>query len=202
MRGTFLALSPLNRKLLRDLWHSRGQVLAIALVIASGVATLILALGAYGSLEETRRAYYERYRFADVFATAKRVPNYVADEIAKISGVADVETRVVSSVLLDIEGMPEPATGKLLSIPETGPPALNHVHIREGRLPEPLSTREIAVNEAFADAHDFRAGDRISAIIDGRKRELVIVGVVLSPEFIYTLGPGDLVPDDRRTGML
>jgi putative ABC transport system permease protein len=202
MRGTFVSLSPLNRKLLRDLWHSRGQVLAIAMVIASGVATLILALGAYTSLEETRRAYYERYRFADVFATAKRVPNYVADEIARTAGVTDVETRAVSSVLLDIEGMPEPATGKLISIPETGHPALNRVHIREGRLPEPLSTREVAVNEAFAAAHGFRAGDRFNAIINGRKRELVIVGVVLSPEFIYTIGPGDLVPDDRRTGVL
>ena len=202
MRGTFLALSPLNRKLLRDLWHARGQVLAIAMVIAAGVATLILALGAYSSLEETRRAYYERYRFADVFATAKRVPNYVADEIARIPGVADVETRAVSSVLLDIAGMAEPATGKLISIPETGGSSLNRVHIREGRLPEPLSTREIAVSESFAEAHGFRAGDRISAIINGRKRELIIVGVVLSPEFIYTIGPGDLVPDDRRTGVL
>ncbi len=202
MRGTFLSLEPLNRKLLRDLWHSRGQALAIAMVIASGVATLILALGAYDSLEETRRAYYERYRFADVFATANRVPNYVEDEIVKIAGVGDVETRAVSSVLLDIAGMQEPATGKLLSIPETGRSSLNRVHIHEGRLPAPLSTREIAVNESFADAHGFRPGDRISAIIDGRKRELVIVGVVLSPEFIYTLGPGDLVPDDRRTGVL
>ncbi len=202
MRGGLLFLSPLNRKLLRDLWHMRGQALAIAMVIASGVATLILALGAHGSLEETRRAYYERYRFADVFATAKRVPNYVEDEIAKIPGVADVETRAVSSVLLDIEGMPEPATGRLISIPETGHPALNRVHIREGRLPEPLSSREVAVSESFADAHGFRAGDRVSAIINGRKRELIIAGVVLSPEFIYTIGPGDLVPDDRRTGVL
>jgi putative ABC transport system permease protein len=202
MRGTFLSLSPLNRKLLRDLWHSRGQAIAIALVIASGVATLILALGASGSLEETRRAYYERYRFADIFATAKRAPNYLKDEIALIPGVGDVETRAVSSVLLDIAGMPEPATGKLISIPETGQPKLNRVYIREGRLPEPLSTREIAVNESFAEAHGFRAGDGLSAIINGRKRELVIVGIVLSPEFIYSLGPGDIVPDDRRTGVL
>lgn len=202
MRGTFLSLSPLNRKLLRDLWHSRGQVLAIALVIASGVATLLLALGASGSLEETRRAYYERYRFADIFATVKRAPEYLKDEIAVTPGVADVETRAVSAVLLDIAGMAEPATGRLISLPEMGVPALNRVYIRQGRLPEPLSSREVAVSESFASAHGFRPGDTLSAIIDGRKRKLVIVGIVLSPEFIYTLGPGDLVPDDRRTGVL
>jgi len=202
MRGTFLSLSPLNRKLFRDLWHIRGQAVAIALVIASGVATLILSLGASVSLEETRRTYYERYRFAEVFATAKRVPNYLASELATISGVADAETRVVSAVLLDIPEMVEPATGQLISLPETGQPRHNRVHLREGRLPEPLSSREVAISEAFATAHGFRPGDRLSAIINGRKRELFIVGIVLSPEFIYTLGPGDIVPDDRRTGVL
>jgi putative ABC transport system permease protein len=202
MRGTFLSLSILNRKLLRDLWHIRGQALAIALVIASGVATLILSLGASGSLEETRRTYYERYRFADIFATAKRAPNDLQEAIAHIPGVADGETRVVSAVLLDIPGMTEPATGRLLSIPETGEPRLNRLYLREGRLPEPLSTQEVAVSEAFAKAHKFRPGDRVDAIINGRKRDLLIVGVVLSPEFIYTLGPGDIVPDDRRTGIL
>ncbi len=202
MRGTFLSLAPLNRKLFRDLWHMRGQAVAIALVIASGVATLLLALGASGSLEETRRAYYERYRFADIFSTAKRAPNYLKDEIALIPGVADVQTRAASSVLLDIEGMPEPATGRLISLPETGLPALNRLHLRQGRLPEPLATREVTISDSFAKAHGFRPGDRLSAIINGRKRELIIVGVALSPEYIYTLGPGDLVPDDRRTGVL
>jgi putative ABC transport system permease protein len=202
MRGSFLTLPVLNRKLLRDLWHIRGQALAIALVIASGVATLILSLGASGSLEETRRTYYERYRFADIFATAKRAPNFLHDVVAHIPGVADVETRVVSAVLLDIAGMTEPATGRLISIPETHGATLNRVYLREGRLPEPLSTQEVAISEAFAKAHKFRPGDRLSAIINGRKRTLLIVGIVLSPEFIYTLGPGDVVPDDRRTGVL
>jgi putative ABC transport system permease protein len=202
MRGTFLTFSVLNRKLLRDLWHIRGQALAIALVIASGVATLILSLGASGSLEETRRTYYERYRFADLFAAAKRAPNHLQEAIAHIPGVAEAETRVASGVLLDIPGMKEPATGQLLSIPETSEPRLNRLYLREGRLPEPLSTQEVAVSEAFAKAHKFRPGDRLGAIVNGRKRDLLIVGVVLSPEFIYTLGPGDIVPDDRRTGIL
>jgi len=202
MRGTFLGLSVLNRKLLRDLWHSRGQALAIALVIAAGVSTLVMALGAYQSLEETRRVYYERYRFADIFATAKRAPAHLTGAIEQIAGVAAAETRVSAYVLLDIEDMIEPATGKLISLPETGVPRLNRTYLRQGRLPAPLSTEEIAINESFAKAHDFRPGDRLSAIINGRKRSLLITGIVLSPEFIYALGPGDFVPDDRRNGLL
>jgi putative ABC transport system permease protein len=202
MRGTFLSLPMLDRKLLRDLWHIRGQAIAIALVIASGVATLILSLGAYVSLEETRSAYYERYAFADIFASAKRAPNHLREAIADIPGVAAIETRAVFPVLLDIDGMAEPATGRLISLPDTGPQRLNRVYLREGRLPEPLSTNEIAINESFAKAHGYRPGARLRAIINGRKRELLIVGIVLSPEFIYALGPGDIVPDDRRIGLL
>jgi putative ABC transport system permease protein len=34
----------LDRKLFRDLWHMKGQALAIAMVLASGVATYVMSL--------------------------------------------------------------------------------------------------------------------------------------------------------------
>ena len=74
----------LDKKLLRDLARLWAQALAVALVMACGVATLILAVGVYRSLEQTRTAYYERYRFGDVFATAVRAPNNLAGTIAAI----------------------------------------------------------------------------------------------------------------------
>ena len=103
----------LNRKLLRDLWRIKTQVLAIAVVVGCGVAIMVMALGTMRSLQETRAAYYERYRFADVFAHVKRAPEYLAERIARIPGVKWVETRVVADVTLDIPGMAEPATGRI-----------------------------------------------------------------------------------------
>ena len=41
---------PLTRKLYRDLWRLRGQVLAIALVIASGVSVVVSSLTAVEAL--------------------------------------------------------------------------------------------------------------------------------------------------------
>jgi len=67
-------MHPLDRKLLRDLWRRKGMALAIAVVIGAGLATFIMSIGALKSLDETRAAYYERYRFADIFATVKRAP--------------------------------------------------------------------------------------------------------------------------------
>src|SRR3989338_8143495 len=125
----------LDIKLLRDLFRLRAQVLAIALVVAGGVATIILAIGSYRSLDETRLAYYERYRFADVFATVRRAPDTLATRIAEIPGVVTVETRITSLALLDIEGVREPATGEFISLPEGGEPVLNRLYLRLRRMP-------------------------------------------------------------------
>lgn len=192
----------LNRKLLRDLRHIWMQALAIALVISSGVAVYVMEMGTLRSLEETRAAYYERYRFADVFAAVKRAPDRLAREISAIPGVARVETRIVASVTLDIAGMEEPARGVLNSVPERHPPELNGLHLRMGRSVRPGNPGEVVLNEAFAAAHGLRPGDSLHAVVNGRKRRLDVVGVALSPEYIYSLGPGAMMPDDLRFGVM
>ena len=92
--------SALDRKLLRDLRSMWGQGLAIALVIASGVATFVNSQTMLRSLESTRAAFYQRYRFAEVFASVKRAPDSLKARIAEIPGVAHVETRIVEGVNL------------------------------------------------------------------------------------------------------
>jgi putative ABC transport system permease protein len=195
-------MSALDIKLFRDVRRLWAQVLAIALVIGGGVATLVLAVGSHRSLEETRIAYYERYAFADVFASVKRAPKALVDQIAQIPGIAAVDARIAKLALLDVPGFSEPASAQFVSLPDIGEPVLNRLYMRAGRLPEPGRAEEVVVNESFALAHGFTPGARLSAILNGRKRELVIVGTALSPEFIYTVGPGDLMPDDRRYGII
>ena len=179
-----------------------AQALAIALVIASGVATFVLASGAYHSLEETRSAYYLRYRFADIFAEIRRAPKSIADRISTIPGVAAAEPRITQLALLDVPGLAEPATGRAVSVPELTEPRLNLLHLREGRLPERDRVNEVTINEAFANAHNMHVGATFKALLNGKKHELRVVGIALSPEFIYALGPGDVMPDDRRFAVL
>lgn len=195
-------MAMLDRKLFRDVRRLWAQVLAIAFVIGGGVASLLLAVGSYRSLDETRTAYYERYRFADVFAVVTRAPKALVEQVAEIPGVAAVDARIAKLALLDIPNYSEPATAQVISLPDIGEPQLNRLYMRLGRTPEPGREDEAVVNDTFARAHGFRIGSRFSAILNGRKRELVIVGTALSPEFIYTVGPGDLMPDDRRFGIV
>jgi putative ABC transport system permease protein len=192
----------LDRKLWRQLWGLRGQTLAIALVTASGIAVFVMAVGALASLDATRTAFYERYRFAEVFASLERAPERLAATIGTLPGVQTAETRIVVSTDLAVPGFAEPVLGRLVSLPETGAPLLNLPHIRVGRMPDPARLDEVLVSEAFAEAHGLRPGDRLTANLEGKRRELAITGIALSPEFVYVMAPGALLPDDRRYGIL
>jgi putative ABC transport system permease protein len=200
MRG--LTLNALNKKLLRDLWHIRGQVIAIALVIGCGVATLVMSLGTLHSLEETRRAYYERYRFADIFGHATRAPEWVGVEIALIPGVSTSETRIVHDIVIDVAGLDQPARGRVISLAPNPHNRLNDVVIRQGRAPLPGRPDEVLIHEAFAESHGLVPGDIFHANINKRRRKLSVVGVALSPEYVYAIGPGEVVPDSRRFGVI
>jgi putative ABC transport system permease protein len=193
-------MHPLDLKLIRDLGNMKGQVTAVALVMASGLAMMIMARSLIVSLESARDAYYTRCRFADVFCDLKRAPNALRSRLAEIPGIAAVDTRVTGSVILDLPGLKEPADGKIVSIPEDRPQQLNLIFLRTGRLPEPGSNNEVVVGEAFAKAHAFNPGDTIEATIHGARQRLRIVGVGLSPEYVYETPPGESVPDSRRFG--
>ena len=192
----------LDRKVIRDLWHLRGQVIAIGMVIAAGIAALIMSLSTLEALDETTAAYYERYRFGDVFAFLKRAPESVEQRIADLPGVRTVQTRVLRYATVDIEGFAEPVMGEIVSVPAGRQPVLNQLVVRSGRLPEAAGKDEVVLNEPFAEAHGLTVGDEIVVIINGKRRELRIVGTALSPEFVYALGPGALMADDKRFGIL
>ncbi len=194
-------LTALNRKLVRDLWRMKTQAAAITLVLSCGIAVLVMSVSTLTSLQSTRATYYERSRFADVFAQLKRAPRHLEEQLAEIPGVGTVQTRVVRDVTLDVPGLDEPATGRLISLPDRGEPKLNLVHLRTGRMPEPGRAGEVVAGEAFTQANGLTLGDHIRAVINGRLQQLTIVGVGLSPEYVYQIRPGELMPDDRRFGV-
>ena len=192
----------LTKKLWRDLRHLRGQAVAIALVIAAGVAIYVVMESTLVSLDLTQRTYYERYRFADVFASAKRAPISLAPAIAAIPGVAQIETRVVSDVLLDVPGLVEPAVGRLVGIPAPRRAMLCDVFLRHGRYIEAGRPDEVLLSETFAKLHGLVPGSVLPAILHGRRRNLRVVGLALSPEYVYNVRPGELMPDEKRFGIV
>lgn len=195
-------MSALDRKLGRDLWHLKGQALAIGLVIACGVATFIMFLSTLDSLKLTRQHFYQNYRFAQVFAPLKRAPDRLIARLEAISGVAGVDARVVAPVTVDIPGFTGPVTGLITSVPDYGEPALNRLYIKAGRSVEAGRRDEVVISEAFAQAHRLSPGDSLSVIVNGRRQALRIVGTAISPEFIHQMRPGGVFPDYRRYAVM
>lgn len=197
-----LKIALLDRKLLRDVWRLRSQLAAIMLVMAVGVTVFVMFLGMIASLDATRAAFYDRSRFADVFANAKRAPEHVAVPLRQMPGVATVETRISAAGILTVRGFDEPVTVAVNSVPDHGYPELNNLDLRKGRWVDARRADEVLVSEPFAQAHNLTPGDHLLATLNGRQQKLTVVGIVLSPEYIYSVAPGRLIPDDKRFGIL
>ncbi len=193
----------LDLKVWRDIAHLKGQVTAIALLVACGVAVFIMLRSMYGYLRESQQQYYSDYGFAHVFAHAVRAPNALRAQLERIEGVDRVDTRIMRDVIVDLAGLPEPATGRLISLPDRGPPLLNRLHLVSGTLPESGRRDQVVVSAAFAEANQLSLGDTFYAILGGRREQLSVAGTALSPEFIYEVsGVGTVFPDNRRFGAM
>lgn len=191
-------VSPLRRKLLRDLGTLKGQLVTIALVVACGVAAFVATQSALRSLRDARARFYATSGFADVFVSLRRAPEAVSRTLADLPGVRAVETRVVGMGSIPLEGMSEPVRATVSSVPTQ----LGRIFLREGRLPEEGRDDEVVLSDAFAEAHGFRSGTRIPLVVGGVRREVRVVGVGLAPEFVIVLGAGEIAMDAKKRAVV
>lgn len=192
----------LDRKLWRDLVALKSQILAIALVMACGLAMMIMTRSLILSLENTRDTYYDEHRFGQVFARLKRAPERVREQLLAIPGVATVQTGIAIQVTLDLPGLPEPAVGLINSLPERGEQVLNRLYVRRGHLPfADAGGGQMAVGEAFAEAHGIQLGDTIGVVLNGVKKTFRFSGIALSPEYVFEAPPNAALPDSKTYGV-
>lgn len=197
----------LDRKLLRDLRAMWSQALTIALVVASGVGGFLTSLSAVDSLAAARDTFYTEGRFADVFATVKRAPLALAAQLAALPGVADVQPTIEEVVRIEVPGSTDPVLGRLIGVDRRQAPRLNQVAIVQGRRlfdqggpDEPVrDTIDALLSVGFAQARGLRPGDTVGALVNGRMRHLRIVGLAVSPEFVFAGLWG--MPDQRGYGV-
>jgi putative ABC transport system permease protein len=197
-----MRFSPLDRKLLRDLTRMRAQAVAVSGVLACGVALFVMATGMYDTLERARDSYYDSARMADLAASVVRAPDPVANDLAALPGINALEARVSGVGLLDLAGKSDPVSARLVSLPPDRKPRVNDVLLREGRWPDVTRDNEALINEAFAEANALAPGERIRALIYGRYREIEIVGIASSPEFVFAVAPGSMLPEPERFGVI
>ena len=200
-------MKALDRKLLRDLRAMWSQALTIALVVASGAGGFLTSLSAVDSLAAARDTFYTEGRFADIFATVKRAPNAVAEQLRSLPGVADVQPTIEQVVRIQVDGSSDPVLGQLIGVDRLQPPRLNQVTVTAGAglfdgaddVAAGQDMVDALVSKGFADARGLKPGDKVSALINGRHRSLRIVGTAVSPEFVFAGLWG--MPDQRGFGV-
>ncbi len=192
----------LDIKLFRELLGMKGQAFAIAAVIAGGTATYVLSSSTLDTLKTTQARLYREYRFANVFVQCKRAPRQLLERISEIEGVQPAEARVAVPGNLYLPSFPDPVTAQVLSLPNSGQPLLNRLWLKAGRLPEYGRDQEVLLSDGFANAHKIEPGASFTATIYGRRKRLTVVGIASSPEFIYQLQPGAIVPDFKSYAIL
>jgi putative ABC transport system permease protein len=194
-------VSSLDRKLARDLWTLKTQVVSIALVIACGIGGFIGSLSTHGSLMWSREHYYDTARFPHVFATAKRAPQSLAERIRAVAGVAEVETRVVRDAQLAIPGVVPPMIARLIGHDFDRPGGMSRLTLKSGRWPAPGARGEALVNQRFLEARSLRLGDALQVLMNGKLERFSVVGTALTPEYIYATRGGGM-PDDEWFAVL
>jgi putative ABC transport system permease protein len=194
----------LDRKLLRDLRLMWSQALTIAFVVAGGIAGFVTTLSAVDSLAQARDRFYADGRFADAFASVKRAPDALGERLRGIPGVADAQTTTEHTVRIELDNVNDPIVGQLIGVDARQASRMNLVSLRSGRAIHHDTAAggdalEAWVSEGFARARGLRPGMRAVAQINGKRRVLNIVGIALSPEFIFAGFNG--MPDIRGFGV-
>ncbi len=192
----------IHRLLINDLYNQWRQGIAITALLACGVATFVMMTSTMRSVQESQQRYYRDYRFADVFMQLTRAPDYLASRVSALPGVVHTQTRIVEHAIISMPEMVEPVSCRLISMEDIPSHGLNGVHLRAGTFPANASRTEVVVHELFAEAHGIRPGDKIDVILGGHQKRLTVSGIGMSPEYVYAVQPGLLVPDNRRFGII
>ena len=118
-------------------------------------------------------------------------------------GVERVETRVGAGVKLEVEGFTDPITGLLLSLPDRGERAAQRLHFKRGRWLQPVQHRRGGGQRHLRRCPPASSrATRSPPIINGKRKQLTVVGVAVSPEYVYQIAPGAMFPDFKRYGVL
>ncbi len=194
-------MKSLDRKLLRDTRLAAGRLLAIAGILAVGVACYIEMQSAYDNLTAARERFYAECRMADFSLELKKVPVAELAGLRQIAEIAELQPRIRFYATVDIEHKAELLNAQVLSLPDRRTSVLNDIRLRRGGYFTPQRDNEVIVIDSFARKHGLHPGGKIHLILNNTRQELFIVGTAISSEFVYLVGPGSLVPDPEHFGV-
>jgi len=172
------------RKLWADSRALARQTIALNVLIGLGVLLFVGLQEAYQNLTGTYNRIYEMGRLADASALFDVGPGSLAHKAATVPRVTAAMGRVVRDGAIIQRGRKrERVMARFVGVPRGSPPPINDVLIIEGR--RIANGREAVLEQQFARENGYRLGDRVKCLYKLSEREFTVVGLAVSPEYIY-----------------
>jgi putative ABC transport system permease protein len=197
-------MARLNTKLWRELRQSRWQFVAVAATAVLGIASFQGSLISYGNLGRSYDHTYELLAFGDVWVRMDAAPGSLVQRLEKVPGVRRGIGRIVEEVRVSLRDRPvKQVFGRLVSLPSDRKPEINRVRVVRGSYFSPQGGREALLELSFAKAHDYRPGEFIYPTVRGEEVRFRVVGLVQSPEYIYSIqSEQSLIPTPDTFGVI
>ncbi|MCP4181086.1 MAG: FtsX-like permease family protein [bacterium] len=195
-------MTVLNRKLYRDIFQSKGMLLAVISIIAVGVALLVGMFATFKNLNNAKSLYYSECRMAGFWLNLKKAPTNAVKNISDINGISDVRERITFPVIVDLKNVPRPISGTVLTLPKKQSSNLiNNIVMMRGSYFTAQGKNEVIISEKFAKARKILPGTFINLIMNGQKKKLFVIGTAICSEFVYLTPPGSIAPDPMNYGV-
>ncbi|WP_051533694.1 ABC transporter permease [Desulfitibacter alkalitolerans] len=189
------------RKVFRDLNENKGAYLACAVIIIIALMVFTAFSMVSDNLTMSKEAFYSNQNFADGFIQVQALPFSEVENLKQIEGIADIQGRLVKDVRVLFPDRDENIYLRLVSLEPDRDNTINGVLLTQGI---PLGSRgtNIWIDNTFFEANNLELNDKLEIVAGGKKRQLQIVGVGQSPEFIYALRTGaDIYPSPETFGI-
>ncbi len=177
------------------------MLLAVILIVAMGVSSLVGMMGTSQNLQLARDMYYGQCRMADFWVDLKKMPVTELSILDDLPGLSEIRPRIAFQVIVDLEGVKDPLNGTVLTLPAEPSPVINGILVQRGTYFTSRRQDEVIVSEAFAQARNIQEGDTIHLIMNGQRQSLFVVGTAMSSEFVYMMPPGAIAPEPSRYGV-
>ncbi|MDH7577395.1 MAG: FtsX-like permease family protein [Bacillota bacterium] len=189
------------KKAVRDLKDSKASYLACTAVIFIGLVVFSSFSIVMDNLDVSQRNFYRTQRFADGFAEVEAMPGAEVEKLRNLEGVADIQGRLVKEARVLLPGREESVYLRLISVDPAAENPINGMELMQG-IPLERGEMNIWVDNKFFKANHLKLNQEIEVIVEGKKKDLRIVGFGRSPEFIYALRSStDLYPNPARFGI-
>ncbi|WP_292787813.1 FtsX-like permease family protein [Methanobrevibacter sp.] len=185
----------LFRKMLRDFKDHKAQFLSIFLMALIGVFAFTGISGEAVGLVEVSSSYYEDTNLADGWIYGEEIDDDVFSDIKSMDEIKDAQREMVVSTVANYSSDPDIT----LHIVE-GKQNISKFYLFKGEDFDHNDEEGIWIDKRFADGRNLDIGDKITLKFDGKEVSKTVRGIMYSPEYVYYIQEGSLLPDFSQVG--